>query len=77
MALIEIDGLPINSMEISNAYVSHNQRVNVFHPFWNFVASPIVAELIQVIYTTYWSSENGHIGDQEVIKTRGESSGND
>jgi len=27
MALIEIDGLPINSMVIFHGYVSHNQRV--------------------------------------------------
>ena len=29
MALIEIDGLPINSMVIFHGYVSHNQMVNV------------------------------------------------
>jgi len=28
MALIEIDGLPINSMVIFHGYVSHNQMVN-------------------------------------------------
>ena len=29
MALIEIDGLPINSMVIFHGYVSHNQMVTV------------------------------------------------
>ena len=30
MALIEIDGLPINSMVIFHGYVSHNQMVYPF-----------------------------------------------
>ena len=36
MALIEIDGLPINSMGMFHGYVSHNQMVNfvVLEPSW-------------------------------------------